>query len=440
MELPAVDYVDTGLSLFNGTQKDLEAYQNEKYSSLLHYAYSHVPYYHRIFEEIGLFKNGNLVEEKICDIPVLTREILRNEYENFKSDEFDSLSPKAHSSSGSSGTPLTVYHCKNQEYCGKEDKLLFGALNGRKPGDFWIKLWGNESDLLGGKMLKEGPKNLRYNNRIILDAFHQTEEKLKSFIGEINQRKPAMIWAYVDPIFQLSRYIIKNKIEIYNPVCILTTGSMLFKAVKTEIQKAFPNSKVANQYGCSEAGTLASEVNGKDGLRIFEHSVKLEILHEDGSISSEGSGEILVTSLNNHAMPLIRYKIGDRGSITRKIEGLEGSFSLITDLHGKTNAHIKKANGELVFGQFFCDLFCAQEWVERFLIIQTAPNDLEIHIKIRSGYSKDETALENILKTIDRELGLCHYDIIYDDVALPKSGKLEYLRPYSESASQTPAS
>ena len=432
MECPAVDYVDTALSLFKGPQKDLQAYQSEKYVSLLHYAYSHVPYYHRIFDEIGLFKNGSFCQEKACKIPVLTREIIKNEAENLKSDEFSELEAKAHSSSGSSGTPLTVWHCKNQEYCGKEDKLLFGALNGRKPGDFWIKLWGNESNLLGGQMLKEGPKNLRYNNRIILDAFHQTDEKLNSFISEINQRKPVMIWAYVDPIFQLSRYIIRNKIEIFSPVCIITTGSMLSKPVKTTIQKAFPQSKVANQYGCSEAGTLASEVNGKDGLRVFEHSVKLEILHEDGSITSDGSGEILVTSLNNHAMPLIRYRLGDSGTITHNIEGLEGSFALITELYGKTNAHIKKANGELVFGQFFCDLFCTQEWVERFLIIQKSPCDLEIHIKARSGYSRDEASLKSILNSIDRELGLCHYDIIYDDVPLPKSGKLEYLRPYTE--------
>ena len=219
MECPAVDYVDTALSLFKGPQKDLEAYQSEKYVSLLHYAYSHVPYYHSVFDEIGLFKNGIFCQEKVCKIPVLTREIIKNEAENLKSDEFNELEAKAHSSSGSSGTPLPVWHCKNQEYCGKEDKLLFGALNGRKPGDFWIKLWGNESNLLGGQMLKEGPKNLRYNNRIILDAFHQTDEKLNSFISEINQRKPVMIWAYVDPIFQLSRYIIRNKIEIFSPVC-----------------------------------------------------------------------------------------------------------------------------------------------------------------------------------------------------------------------------
>ena len=44
----------------------------------------------------------------------------------------------------------------------------------------------------------------------------------------------------------------------------------------------------------------------------------LEVLKENGEISTNGKGELLVTSLINYAMPLIRYKIGDVGFLETK--------------------------------------------------------------------------------------------------------------------------
>ena len=415
--------------MFNGTQKDLLQYQKDKYHSLLQYANIHVPYYREQFARIGLFKDGILDESRLCDIPVLLRENVRTFTEKLKSDEFDSLGVKSNSSSGSTGEPVTVYHCERQQYCGKEDKLLFGMLNGKKPGDFWIKLWGNENHLSSGIMRQVSPPGHRYNDCLLLYAFRLSDERLRIFTGEIQKRKPVMIWAYADQMFQLSRFVVSNGIQMYCPVSILTTGSMLSPQMKSVIQKAFPSSKVSNQYGATEVGTIGCEVDGEEGLRAFEHSVKLEVVHEDGSITDDGSGELLVTTLNNHAMPLIRYKLGDIVSITHDLGGRKGSFALITSLKGKSTVHIKKANGDVIFGQFFLDLFCTQEWVERFKVIQKSYTELEIHLVLRQGYTADEDALSSILEAIDREMGKCKYDIIYEKEIKPMpSGKYEYIR------------
>ena len=432
MEHAGVAYLETGLSLFGGSQAELKRYQQEKFISILNYAEKHVPYYKNLFSHMGLFEDGGLNEEKIGSIPILTRELIREHTEELKGDEFDALRATAHSSSGSTGTPLRVYHCSNQLYCGKEDKLLFGYLNGKKPGDFWVKFWGNEDKIPNGIMKRIGERGHRYSDYLLLDASNLSEEKILTFIEEIQKEKPVMIWAYADPIFHFSRYLLSHAISLHNPKCIITTGSMLSPKMKATIRQAFPWSKVANQYGANEVGTIASEVDGEEGLRLFEHSLKFEVLHEDGTISNDGRGELLVTTLNNRAMPLIRYKIGDRLAITHDLGDRKGSFGLITSLEGKSSVHLKKADGGLVFGQFFLDLFCEQEWIERFLIIQKSYTAMEIHLVVRRGFERDESSLNQILKKIDLEMGTCEYSIIYEPIIKPlPSGKYEYIRPLS---------
>jgi phenylacetate-CoA ligase len=44
--------------------------------------------------------------------------------------------------------------------------------------------------------------------------------------------------------------------------------------------------------------------------------VRVEIVDDDGRVLPEGAeGHIVATSLVNHAMPLLRYRVGDRGSL-----------------------------------------------------------------------------------------------------------------------------
>ena len=65
-------------------------------------------------------------------------------------------------------------------------------------------------------------------------------------------------------------------------------------------------------YSCAEAGTLALECPEQGQLHVMSESLLLEIVRDDGTACAVGeSGRVLVTTLHNFAMPLIRYDIGD---------------------------------------------------------------------------------------------------------------------------------
>ena len=61
---------------------------------------------------------------------------------------------------------------------------------------------------------------------------------------------------------------------------------------------------------------------------------------------------MLVTSLVNYSMPLIRYNIGDRGILET-----DGGQQILTKLTGRTSDIFKTVNGSVVHGEYFSDLF-----------------------------------------------------------------------------------
>ena len=99
---------------------------------------------------------------------------------------------------------------------------------------------------------------------------------------------------------------------------ISSTYELLTSSVKRYLGKVF-NCRVFDSYGCSEFGPIAfaCEYGGK---HVFENSVFVEIV-DKGRYLDPDVGEIVVTSLDNPAMPLIRYRTGDFGKyITRSCE------------------------------------------------------------------------------------------------------------------------
>lgn len=69
--------------------------------------------------------------------------------------------------------------------------------------------------------------------------------------------------------------------------------------------------RVTTNYYCNEVWAIAAECRA-GMLHQFPDSVVLEIVDERGRRVPEGQvGEVIVTSLHNHAQPFIRYRLGD---------------------------------------------------------------------------------------------------------------------------------
>lgn len=375
----ALLFARMGQQLFNSGIDKRQEYQNKKLAHILKYAVDNTEYYKKVFLDRT---------PEIEDCPIMTKDILRKKFSELCSNQ-NRKGAYENTSGGSTGEP--VRFIQDKEFYDKNfgNKILFGILNGKKPGDPEVKLWGSERDILEGSIsYKEKAINLLYN-RTLLNSFVMSEDNMHQYIQMINQKKPVSLWAYADSVYELARYVLEGHYDVFNPPIIITTAGVLYDEMRETIHKCFPLSRICNQYGSREVGVVGIEVGGDRGIRVFDHSVYLEVINEEtGKISRTGTGRILVTSLINKAMPLIRFDIGDIGTLSNPDREIKGSFTILQELKGRINSHIKCKDGSIIHGEFFTHLFYGKAWIKNFQVVQHKDHSLEFII-VPVDYSVD---------------------------------------------------
>ena len=97
------------------------------------------------------------------------------------------------------------------------------------------------------------------------------------------------------------------------PRLIVLAGEHIDPAVRALVEDTL-GCAVTSLYTLAEAGIVGMECPDREHYRADETRVVVEILADDGSPAGAGcEGELVVTPLDNLAMPLLRYRTGDRG-------------------------------------------------------------------------------------------------------------------------------
>ncbi|MFH1478538.1 MAG: hypothetical protein ABIG92_02025 [Candidatus Omnitrophota bacterium] len=400
------NYLKEARDLFSSSLEVKKNLQKDKLSKLLIHAYKNTVYYKNVFDDIGLIKGHAVDWERYHKIPLLTKEIIRARKKDLLSNDAGSRESYNNTSGGSTGVP--VEFVQDKEYYRKmvADTILSSEVNGKMLGDRAIKLWGDEREILKIKSsFKEKLINIFYN-RMILNSFLMTPEKMGQYIKIINSKKPREILAYVDSIYELARFILDKNIKVFNPQNIICTAGTLYPDIKERIKRAFPGSKVLNQYGSREVGIISIDMP-IDSMQVFTHSIALELCNlSTGNYIKGGPGNIIVTCLNNYSMPLIRFDIGDIGEgDMESYNDIPDSytFSTLKNVKGRINSHFKKRDGMIIHGEYFTHLFYHLSWVESFRVVQHDYLDIEVFLKICG--EKDQAALDTVEKNIKKVMG-----------------------------------
>ena len=98
----------------------------------------------------------------------------------------------------------------------------------------------------------------------------------------------------------------------------------------------------------------------------------LEIVDDAGNRVTDGTrGAILITSLTNKAMPIIRYKIGDLGILApanTRTNAYNGQ--VLEDVLGRITDLFQTKDGASVPGYYFIMLLFFKSWIRQYQVIQ----------------------------------------------------------------------
>lgn len=400
-----------------------QEYQTKKLLTVLQGAFLTIPYYKNLRTDFDL---KSFSYEEFQKIPVLTKDIIRKEVDSMLNRDFIKMDEVfKNTSGGSTGEPVEFFQTKEQSHHGIANYYYALHLNNVNIYDTSVDLWGAERDMHS----TSETANIRtlIHNKHRLNTFVLSDTILGDYVSRLNRIKPKFIKAYVHSVYDLSKYINKHNHKInFKPIIHCTTGP-LYPEMRAEIKKAFNQAHVYNFYGSREVSAIASEVIGNEGLHVLFDNVFVEILDGNHQQVKRGmEGEVVITTLNNHYMPLIRYKIGDRA-----IKGDDLAFGTLklVEVLGRTLGVIHKSDGSRIDGQFFTTLFFNTKGIKSFQLIQKTLTYLVLNIVKADGFDQDE--LKQIVERMRKELSGVEIEIVFcETIKLTSTGKIMYV--YSE--------
>jgi phenylacetate-CoA ligase len=272
---------------------------------LVTYAERHVPYYRELFARERLDPREIQGVNDLPKIPLLTREILRDRFEELKSDEFQSHRPVLGQSGGSTGERRQFWLSQRsvdlELAAARRHYHAVGYRDGDRCAALYFPLEGELADRL---FWDKWQARMRYLNTRLLN-----QERLHALVGAAASFGAEVLWAYPSHLELFVRYVEETGDDRFRPRVVVTNAEVLYEHQREHARRVL-GCDVFDWYGLGEHVAAAAEC-GHHGYHIPEEILAVEIVAGDREAPEGEAGEIIGTSFGNYAQPLIRYRTGD---------------------------------------------------------------------------------------------------------------------------------
>jgi len=379
--------------------------QEMRLRRLVRHLYLHVPYYAEIMSERDLAPEDIRTLEDLQKLPLLTKsEVRDNLYFDLFADNHRKKEMLKIATSGSTGEPLVVYAERRQLEMRWATTFRAAEWTGWRFGDRQARLWHQTIGMSRAQVFKER-LDAWFMRRLFIPAYEMSESNIVELIDQLKAYKPVFVDGYAEIFNFLAHYARKNSISGLEPKAIMTSAQIMPPQVREIIENTF-KTHVFDKYGSREFSGIAYECDRHEGRHVMAESYIVEIL-KDGRPAKPGElGEVVITDLNNFAVPLVRYRIGDLAVAVDPNEVCSCGRGLprIGRIEGRAQAIVFCANGTWLPGTFFAHFFKEYDFaVRQYQVVQDRQNAIVLKIVPEPGYS--HAAEEEILRGLHRFMG-----------------------------------
>jgi phenylacetate-CoA ligase len=301
---------------------------------------------------------------RLSDLPFIVKDDLRQRARAYISCSFSPEQLWVKNTTGSSGPPLSIFYSPEFYF----DFLLLslqkvayaaGITDVAKRPVFCVAVSGN----------------LACHEFVAVDPSRTAGLFVQVLVEESNPRSFARAMRVIQ---ELRPICISSKPSIYEMLCSVTAedgflkdapeivvsgGAEMPPELRCKLERCFA-SRVVDTYGMTEFGVIA--VESTPGVMIIDTSAFcVEVVDDQGKLMPAGQiGELVISSLKNTAMPLLRYRTGDIGA-------LDETGTRLSQFLGRKIQCFKLADGTLFSPTFFNDIFVRFPKLAEFQLIQT---------------------------------------------------------------------
>lgn len=390
-------------------------------AQVLRHAIATVPYYRERLAGCWA-PAAALTWETLEALPLLTRRDLQEGFATLASTAVPAQHGAVHEArtSGSTGMPVRVL--------GSEvDLLYWKALTLREHAwhrrDLGAKLaairhgvdeaeganWGGATD----GVIDTGPAATLPVSRDIAEQARWLE-----------RQQPAYLLSHPTNLAALAEYCVTHGVRVPGLREVRTSGEAVAPEVRELCRRAW-DVELVDMYSSNEVGYMALQCPQVQHYHAMAESVLVEVVDDQGHACKPGQiGRVLVTTLHNFAMPLIRYEVGDLAEVGAPCVCGRG-LPVLSRILGRVRNMLVLASGERYWPSFGMRSLTVELGIRQHQVVQKTVDLLEARLVVAAplNHEQEERLRARLLSTVPPGFRI---ELVYcDEIARSAGGKFE---------------
>ena len=298
----------------------LNEFRNQRLAAMIKHCYETVPFYTALFNEYGFDCRSIKTLEDLRVLPVLNKQIVRDNYDRFISTAIPKERVTQVSTGGTTGSSFII---QTTEDTNIEKNAMWWSYrqNIGIPYGTWGGYFGYNHFVPAKQTKPPFWRICSPQKAVYFSSFHVSEANLKHYIAEINRRRLRWLHGFPSLLSLLAGYMAERGLRFDCPLTHVTTGSEHLHDYQKNIMEQAFGVTPHQHYGMTE-----------DVANISENKDHVMYVDEDYSavefVPYNGGHMIVGTSLTNFAMPLLRWETNDCAQVETQPDGSRRVISL----------------------------------------------------------------------------------------------------------------
>ncbi len=377
----------------------LHTAQDRQLNVLLPHAGKDVPYYRNRWKAAGLDPD-RISANDFHALPVIERLELNQHVAKFESRNYPPQHGKVYqdTTSGSMGVPLKFKATDLHSFFWHAFVMRDHLWHGRDFGAKMAIIRHGVSEALvqgwGGLLDRAFASGTCASLPIMTDVERQLEW--------LTEQAPAYLLSYPSNLRALLLLARQKGVPLPSLREIRTFGEYVTDDLPS-LARAVWNVPLTDAYSSQECGYIALQCPAASGYHVMSENLRVEVLDTQGQPCAPGeTGRVVITTLHNFAMPLIRYAIGDFAEAGAACECGRG-LPRLTRIMGRQRNLIRIPDGRRIWPVFGIYAWIAKVAVNQLRIVQRRTDVLEMHYVRDRDLDPEETRI--ITEHVQKSLG-----------------------------------
>lgn len=387
------------------TRPEIERLQLERLQKTVRHCMNS-PFYKQRFAENHLSPEDIRSLDDLQKIPFTTKQDLRDTYPFGLASVPLKKTVRLHSSSGTTGNPTVILHTQKDldEWANAVARCLY--MVGLRPGDIFQNSSGYGM-FTGGLGFQYGAERL--GMLTVPAAAGNTKRQLK-FISDFGTTALHAIPSYAARMYEVMQEMGIDPRRDTKLRTLIIGAEPHSEEQRRRIEDML-GVKAYNSFGMSEmcGPGVAFECQEQNGLHIWEDYYIVEIINPDTlePVPEGEVGELVLTTINREAMPLLRYRTRDLTRILpgecpcgrhhKRLDRMKGRSDDMIILKGVNIFPIQIETILLQFKELGSDYLITLETAE-------SNDEMTVEVELSQLFTDDYGRLQSLTREITRQL------------------------------------